>query len=385
MEKILYATGHAVGSFNGKIVEKLDSGYIAKYRDTLIQIQKKDEWKYGGQSALFQGRYNSEPEEFYAAVNAVCADGDKGCLYTVIAGEVSGIISKNYETGHENHIYHSNKYKFYSAQNCPAANQIVLSIAENDNTKSVAVYDRNSNDLRFLTSGDAVDDNPFLDEAAEVIYYDSRGLGLNTRMEIVSVGSASIFKTSLNGETCDEVLAEHGYDLLCPKLDAAGNLYYIRRPYKNKARRGDSNLFVDILLLPFRLAANLIRGLMFLSKLGTKNKERKNINTFGNNPSVQKELSDFDLYVYGELINAQKDEEANSKHEKTAGFAPKNYELFRLKPDGNKELLRRGVLSYDIDTSGTLYYSNGRYVFKAEESGDKVVLKDKIILNIKVH
>ncbi|GHV02342.1 hypothetical protein FACS1894211_13580 [Clostridia bacterium] len=386
MEKILYAALNTIGRFDGEKIQKSDSGYIEKYRDNLIKIQKKNEWKYGGQSAAFQGRYHDDgPVEFYAAVNAVCPDGEEDCFYTVIAGEVSGVIAKNYETGRENHIYHSNQYKFYAAQSCPEAGLIVLSAAENESTKSVAVYNRNTNDLKFLTSGDALDDNPFWSGADGAIYYDSRGLGLNAKMEIVSVGPASIFKTDIDGTRCDEVLTETGFDLLCPKTDSDGNLYYIRRPYKNSVKKGGGGLFLDVILLPFRLVANIFRGLLYLSKLGKRNKERKNVNTFGDNPSVQKELSDFDLYVYGERIDAGKEEKANAKGDnKTAGFAPTSYELFRVKRGGEKELLRRGVLSYDIDPSGALYYSNGRYCLKAEDGGDRVIFKDKLILNVKV-
>ena len=387
---ILYTSLNAVGKFDGEKIEKLDSGYINKYRDTLIRIRQNNEWKYSGQSAYFQGRgrrqdLGDEPVEFASAVNAACSDGDEGIIYTAIAGEVSGVIAKNYETGRENHIYHSNKYEFFSAQNCLDAGLIFLSAAEKAYSKSVAVYNRNTNDLRFLTSGEAIDDNPFYDAASGAVYYDSKGLGMSSRMEIVSVGAASIFKTNPEGTFCDEVLSERGYDLLCPKIDNAGNLYYIKRPYKTGAKKGGGNLFLDIILLPFRLVANIIKGLIYLSKIGAKKKGRKNVNTFGDNPSVQQELSDYDLFVYGEQLNAAKEEKVNSKKDKTAGFAPKSYELFRIKPGGDKQLVRRGVLSYDIDPSGALYYSNGRYVFKAGDADDKVVFKDKLIFNIKAY
>ena len=382
--KILYATMGALSKFNGESVEKMNCGYIEKYRDNLIKIQKKNEWKYGGSSAAFQGRYDEQgAAEFYSAVNAVCPDGAEGCFYTAVAGEVSGIIAKNYETGSENHIFHSNQYKFCAAQNCPDAGLIVLSVIENDGAKSVAVYNRKTNDLRFLTSGDAQDDNPYLGPDGS-IYYDSKGLGLNSKMEVVSVGAASIFKTDIDGRDCSEILAEANYDLLCPKIGPDGNLYYIRRPYKNSVKHGGGNLFVDVLLLPFRLIANLFYGLLYLSRIGIKNKERKNVNTFGDNPSIQKELSDFDLFVYGERLDAVEEEKDNTKADKSPGFAPKNYELFRVKPGGEKELIQRGVLSYDIDASGALYYSNGRYVFKKKEGGDVVLFKDKLVLNIKV-
>ena len=75
--KILYTSALGIGKFNGEALEeKRDSEYIKKYRDTLIQISKKNAWKYSGSSAKFRERYqDKETEEFYAAVNAVCSRG----------------------------------------------------------------------------------------------------------------------------------------------------------------------------------------------------------------------------------------------------------------------------------------------------------------------
>jgi len=368
---------------NGKSCE---SHYLEKFRQNLISVAQKDDWKYAGQSAQFQGRYReNEISGGEFSINSICAFDSECYLYSAAAkslsASVSGIIKKNYNDGNEQFIIHRHKDKIF-ALNYDGGDRIAASISSGNNiTRDIAVYNVISNEFSHLTGGDSIDDNPYFSKSDDKIIFDSRGIGRDSNMNPVGFSESSICALTENRDI-EEIASEPGFDLFAPKSDEEGNLYYIRKPYKKSS--SSSNIFrniFDIILLPFWLIYGIIKLLFFAANTAKKSSDKGRRTSQGNNPYVEEQKSERELYIQNELINIHEEERRN-RNDKHPGFAPKKFELWKLSKDGTKSKLAHNVLDNDLTQKGFIY-TNGRYVFLKDDITEKVLFKDKRILKIR--
>ncbi len=385
MEEFIYISDleTASGKENGQL-KKSGSGYIAKYKDTVVKSITKNDWKNTGASAQFQQRQSAEIPEMNAVLSGVCPYSDEDFLYSVQVGDVSAILKKNYETDAEQYLIHSNKQYFSDLDFDRRSNRVAVAVSDDYQTSHIGTFDIERSDLNILTSGDAVDEHPSFSQKDGSILFSSRGVGRNNNLEKVGVGPSSIYRiTDGHFSTCDVILAEENVDLIAPKEDKDGNIYYIRKPYKVK--KSQNMTIGDLLLAPFRLFYNLFRLLFFLSQVGKKSKKKTGGNSGGANPSVTPEMSERDIYIMNERIHLAKEEKQNSKKgDKTAGYAPHSFELIKLSPDGAKTKLRSAVLSYDFDKEGSIVINNGKYIISLKDNNETVLCKDKLIYPFRI-
>jgi len=74
-----------------------------------------------------------------------------------------------------------------------------------------------------------------------------------------------------------------------------------------------------------------------------------------------------------------------STEEEGADMVPSSWQLARRTPNGNEEVLARGVLAYDLATDGTIVYSNGNGHFPAASGRRKEqILKERMIEQVTV-
>lgn len=376
MEKFLLISGLNI-CCDGK---KSESEYIKGYVKSVTDTARQKDWKTTGDSARFQGRFAETPD-INARITGVSPYSDTGYIYCAATGTVSGILKKDYADGTEQYLVHDNKYTF-SGVNYVAEEDIILASAGEDNqTAHIARYDNKENNLQILTSGDALDQNPSYSDGK--ILFDSRGAGRNQTMQLVGYGAASLYELDKDN-ACNEILAEEGFDLIAPKQDKDGNLYYIRKPYKT-ARQKSGIGILDILLFPFRLVANFFKLLFFLSNIGRKSDKKTSSNTAGANPAVTPGKSEKDLYIMDEMINLENEEKAAArKKDQNAGIAPARFELYKRAADGTATRVKQGVFAYDLADDGTVYYTNGKCIIKLQNGEETVLYKDKLITNFKL-
>jgi len=363
-----------------------ESQYLENFKKNLVSAAQKDDWKYTGQSAQFQGRYR-EDESAHSeySVNSVCAFDNDHYIYSAAAqsssASVSGIIKKKYEDGNEQFIIHRHKDKIY-ALDYDGNERIAVSISNDKNiTRDIAIYNVTSNEFSYLTGGDSIDDNPYFSKIDNKILFDSRGIGRDSNMNPVGYSESSICALTENRDI-EEIASESGFDLFAPKNDRNGNLYYIRKPYKKISQR--TSIFrsiLDIILLPFWLIYGIIKLLFFAANIAKKSSNKSRHTSQGGNPYVEDQKSERELYIQNELISIHEEERRN-KGDKHPGFAPKKFELWRLSKDSIKTKLAAGVLDYDITQDGFIY-TNGRYIFSVSNQTEKVLLKDKRIYKIR--
>jgi len=171
------------------------------------------------------------------------------------------------------------------------------------------------------------------------------------------------------------VTSEH-YDYIRAKEDIQGNIYYIKRPYHEKVSNTD--ILKDIVFFPFRIIKAIAGMLNFFSMMfgGEPLNSRRNMAT------KTKQKSEKDIFVEGNMVNADKIlKENNSKGEKYPGIIPRSWELIKI--ENNKEVvIKKGVLDYMICEDNSIIYSNGSHVLKINKDGkESLVAKTKLACN----
>lgn len=140
--------------------------------------------------------------------------------------------------------------------------------------------------------------------------------------------------------------------------------------------------FLDVLLIPYKF----IRGVFHFFEFFTWKYTGETFNTKGTNPAKSRQQDARELFIQGNLINVEKTLRENQKRgDAYPGIAPANWQLMRLKSSGQAEVVKKGVLDYDITPSGDVVYSNGKYIVRIGKDGREEKLgKAELALKIKV-
>jgi len=390
--KVLFVSNLSIGiGDENEKVELVQSRYLEKYKQNLLNTSQKDDWKYSGAGAKFQGLTPPSTYEIEASsysINSVCPFDETTYIYSATAKSlsttVSAIIKKNHEDKSEQFLINRNKESIGSLD-YDGGGRLAASVSDGDGAvKNIAILNLKNNDFYYLSGGDSIDDNPHFSKCKDKIYFDTRGIGRDNDMQIVEYTNSTI--CAITGDRqFEEVLEESNFDVFCPKDDENGNLYYMKKPYKKTKRKGLFRSLLDVILIPFWLVYGLFKLLSFFAGVAKRSSKKTQDKGFGDNPVRPQNVSERDLFIQNEMINIEREEKKNArKGDKNPGFAPRNIELWRIDKGGNKARLAKGLLSYDIAENGKIIYSNGRYCFVLETEKDeiKVLFKDKFINKI---
>ena len=163
-----------------------------------------------------------------------------------------------------------------------------------------------------------------------------------------------------------EVLAEEAdCDLLGPQKAGDGALYYIRRPHRTgKEKMSPWVALRDALLFPFRMAYAVFQFFNFFSMRYTG----KPLST--PRGAGKRQLDVKQMMVWGNLIDAGSAAQQDGLADPEApSLVPLSWQLVRQAPGGRKEVLAKGVLSFDIAEDGSLLYSNGSAIHRIAPGG----------------
>ena len=210
--------------------------------------------------------------------------------------------------------------------------------------------------------------------------FQSAGVGRDPDGNAMGLGPFKLQLLDLDGGELTELAEEEGQDMLGPRVDGHGNLYYIRRPYKEPAQGGSPwRALLDFLLFPLRLVFALFSWLNFF----TARYSGKPLTTAG---GPRREGADMkQMMVWGNLIDAEQAARQGARSGQDApDLVPRSWQLVRRMGGGEPEVLARGVLSFDLVSSdGTLVYTNGSAVFfQAKGQRPRTLCKEQSILQV---
>jgi len=380
MKKIIYTSNNRFFVKTDAGIYDYDSRMITKYCDNLRSIRRKNEWKTGGTGARFMHTYVPEMpddiEKSSTSINGVSICGGE-IIYSVMLGGTGGMYRKILDPeADEGHIMTSNEIQINKISvhggNCAAS---VGGMRE----RHIAVFELKTGHYREITEGDSLEDYPSYSNDGSRIYFSSAGLAVSADGMPAGLGPYGILCYYTKNETMEELLISDKFDYIAPKEDKNGNMYFIKRPYKNGGENG--NILLDILLFPVRIFKAFGGLLNFFSIIFGG--ESLRTGQSGRDAKI-KHRSEKDLFFDGNVINAEQVLKENERRgEKFPGIIPYSWELTRLGKDGSQACIKKGVMDYVVCEDGDIIYSNGSAVIcLANDGKEQLIEKCRMAYNL---
>jgi hypothetical protein len=192
--------------------------------------------------------------------------GARELLYALDTEGRTAVCALSCDDGRERRLLHGSPQRLRDLCARPQSAQIACSVLHPDGTASIAVMDANASDLREVTEGDAQDRFPaWVPGGGARIVYQSSGLGRDAAGRPSGLGPSAVQLLDLDHGSLETLASEKGKDLVNPRLDAEGTLYYVRRPHAGGERASLPRMLLDALLFPFRLLYAVFQYLNFFS------------------------------------------------------------------------------------------------------------------------
>ena len=345
----------AAGSAN---THALDCVIADNYRARGRELRLKNDWKQKGTGAMFTGafRHDMPALDIRLPITGLSRGIDERLIYAINFETGGGIYFKNLSPDEpETPIVANATTQFFELDVNPSG-AIVVSTAENTIERHISLLRTDDGDFQAITEGECFDSNPKWSLKDEnILYYDSAGIGYDSAGQFAGYGPRSIYRFNIKTGELDEILSDDKFDYLCPFEDTDGNMYFIRRPYRQSKNK---MTVVDFLTAPFKLLRAIGGWLDFFSRRYTG----ESLKTSGANPAKAVPKSPEQIFIENNLIEAEKNLKQNaSAGDKNPGYAPRDWELVIKPPGAEDRVLHKSVMSYCIAPNGIIY-SNGSYV-----------------------
>ncbi|UUM27903.1 hypothetical protein NQU59_01755 [Acinetobacter colistiniresistens] len=384
MSSVLYLSDQVLHHLHGQKAQTIDCHAVSQYKKNLQEIKQRKQWKTSGTGAQFMGvaNYNEQDELGHVyPVDAVLMD-DQHVIYAAQLQDGCAIYIKSLLEPQQPEalVLRNNEFIIHHMDYDAQHKRLILSASQGYAFEQhLCVLGLDSNRIQYITEGDCQDQHPCFDpQNPDIIYYDSCGFAYDQQGGM-SIGPKEICRLNLKTGDLETIIADPRYDYYKPQIDAAGQLYFLKRPYKNQNYSGNS--LKDIVLAPFKIIRAVFGWLDFFTQRYTGESLKS---TSGSNPAKSKQKSEEELFVEGNLIKAQKALQQNqSAGEKFVGVIPRSWELIQCSSTGEQKVLKRGVLGYRLNTQGLILYSNGKHLVSiAADQTEQMLVEAKLIQKI---
>jgi len=362
VESVFFLSEGKMNELRGQTVTPHASTIADGYIQKIKEIKAKNEWKQNGAGFMFMGGRLPTGDDAPAIplITGIAPLPDGTLAYALATADMSGIYIKDFTkpTEKDGYILVKNGLRLFDLD---AHNgRMTATAADSHIERHIVVISPEHGTVSACTEGECFDANPrFSRKEADVLLYDSCGHGYDSKMQFVRFGPKSIYRLHVATGDLEEVLEGGDYEYFRPYEAADGTLYCIRRPYRDKQDGGMS--FMDILLFLPRVLKGLFGWLNFF----TQRYAGETLKSSGANPSKMQQKTQEELFVEGNLLEAEKNLKENAaRGEKNAGYAPASWELVAKRPDGRLDVLRKGVLDYCIMADGAAIISNGKHILQ---------------------
>lgn len=344
---------------DGKARE-IESEFAQEMQDRAMRVQQSRSWKNRDEPTMFGGRSlwgisPSADQPLQIEITSAAKAGNS-LYYFLQTRQVGALCRYDLEEKEERRIFHRENFHGRDLAHHPEEDKIAFALQLPDGTSNIAVMPTETRDQREVTEGDGVDMAPaWIPGSKTRLVFQSAGVARAEEGYIVGLGPFAINTLDTESGELTTELEDAQHDLLSPRYDGAGNLYFIRRPYEGMGRPGFQPLtmLTDIVFFPFRL---LVAFFHFLNAFSLFFAKKPLTNADGpRNPPVKVQR----VELWGKMIDLQK---LTNEHKtgEIPSLVPATWELVKRAPDGIETILARNVASFDLTPAGEVVYSNGR-------------------------
>jgi hypothetical protein len=372
--RVVYLAGGKLHVRDGQASERTySSKFGEEIRERAVRVEQRQEWKRGGRGAAFAGAMlagagAADPAHMRIAITHLARGRRPGeVLYVLETDAISAVLALDLASGDETRLLHSSEHRVRSL--CAGPEAIACAIAGKAGTCGIGAMEFDGSEPALVTEGDSVDLHPAWDPKAErELLFQSAGTARDASGRTLGLGPCSIQRLRVERGQIEPVLESPKHDFLAPRFGPDGALHVVQRPYRgNTPRPPFWRGLLELLLIPWRLLQAIFGWLNFFSArysgrtLLSGGPEREG-------PDVR------ELILMGNAVDAS--EQARRKRAAAGedGLVPKDWELVRLEPDGQRRVLARGVSAYDFADDGALVYTNGVSVHRLTPDGKRELL-----------
>lgn len=360
----------------GYEARQLESRFAEDVRERAVQLRKKHEWKQQGRGARFSGAllWGMDPDAegpgpmaFVTALSPGRRPGE--VLYALSSGRVSGVFALDVtaedaaET--EQRLFHTADFQVFDLSRADDHEWVACSTTGAHGSAHIGAMREDGSDFEQLTEGDSMDGAPaWIPGAHAQLVYQSAGVGRDAAGQMVGLGPTSIEKLDVPSAAVETLVSDERHDYLSPRIDAAGQLLCIRRPWRDPSQsaiaspKSVGRALLDFVLFPFRLIFAVFNYLNFFSARYSG----KPLTTAGG--PEQRGRDARQMMIWGNLIDAGRSSDSRADDRP---LVPKSWRLMRLGLDApdtaEPEVLAKGVLDFDLAPGGALVFTNGRAVY----------------------
>lgn len=375
------------GSCGGNSSRTIDSAFGKSLRDRALQIEQRHSWKMQGRGSQFMGgglMFGASPgrdaAEFPITMTGISRGSAPGeLLYTLETNEVAGVFAVDAE-GVERRIFHTADFRVRGAALSPDGKLIAASMLHRNGTANLMLLGVEGNSFDEVTEGDSVDLAPrWVPGRERTLVFQSAGLGRDAGGRLSGLGPASIEELDCVTGAMATLASDPRHDLVNPRMDAAGNLYYIRRPFRKPGEAGASagplTALKDAALFPFRIGQAIFQFLNFFSMRYSG----KSLTSAQGGAARPADLER--MMMLGNLLQAtQGGGYADPRQATPESLVPSAWQLVvrraeKHRQQGEEELvLAKGVVSFDLaggedGGEGAVIYSTGTAIHRIATGG----------------
>lgn len=307
----------------------------------------------------------------------VIVASEKSLYYTIGNGVVTGLFKYDVDDDFETRLFHKNDLTSWGIDYSNQRQEFVLAVEEADGRVNLDLLNDCGSAVSELTGGDSRDSNPSFSRCnPNQILFQAAGIARDENGYPMMYGPEGIYKHDTNSDGLIEVLTDDNCDLLLPKEDASGNLYFIRRPYRQPGQTSLGRGLINALLFPFHFISAVVGFLEAFTKLFNQQAFRPG------GPELQTPRQEKYVRVFGQTIQLAKIQR-KTKSGREPSLVPPTWELLRMSPDRQFEVIARNVAFYDIDQNNNIYYTNGYRVNKIMSGKSDILFKHNLIEHFK--
>ena len=356
----------------------LESKFGTNIRLRSLEMQRKNAWKTQGTGAQFMrgGLWTQRGDgDMHIAVNGITHHGDN-FIYSLETSDIGGLFRLSDDGQEEQRLLHTADYRVREIVADDHGERLAC-VFQHPGSSSIAILRPDATDPIEATEGDSNDMAPsFVPGSSQRVLFQSAGIGRNAAGHAIARGPFAIHELNIEAGEVLPLVEDPKSDLMGPKMDAKGNLYFIKRPWKDPfAKHSPWRGLLDFLLFPFRLLFAIFQFLNFFTVRYTG----KMLTTASG--AQQREADLKQMMIWGNMVDARKT--AGQPGDDAPDLVPKDWELICRDTNGNPNVIARGVVNFDLCRDGRVLYTNGTAIYVRDANGkSERVLKDSLISKV---
>lgn len=300
--------------------------------------------------------------------SVVRGPADHELLYALAMSASSGLFRYNLETRDEMRLFHRQDFDGCGLSCHRPTAQVIIGSRNDDHLGKLELYEEATRRRQRLTDGDGHDSNPAQDpNAPHLVYFQSSGVARDEQGRVVALGPAAIHRLDTQTGAMETLLEDDHWDYLQPKVDAAGALYFIRRPHGGRDELPAGQKLKAFVMIPFNIAAGIFGFLDAFTRMFAK----RSLRPAGGGKDLPQTRSRYATF-HDTTLALEKVLNKRGEFDDSLHLVPASWELVRRDKNGDETVLAKRVVAYDLGPNGELLYSDGLRIWQGGESPQKL-------------